>query len=94
MAELSSRSHLKLRNELWIFRGSLARESRPQIPKFYSLTTPESVLATASTAQERDALKISFTATKVQQLMQGFRYLKHCVPGISVCYFALLLPFH
>lgn len=72
----NSNAVFQLKNEMWIFRGSVARDSRTQIMRLYNLTTPESILERANGADERDNLKVKYTRRKVESLLSGHRYLK------------------
>lgn len=72
----SSLNVSQLKNEFWIFRGSVARDTRLQISRLYELTAPESILARARTQDERDALKLKYTTKKIESLFDEHRYLK------------------
>jgi len=72
-----------LKNEIWIFRGSLVREARSQVPSLYRLgEVPESYLAKARTPEERDTLKRRYISKKAEKLIGGESlYLKFVSPG-------------
>lgn len=70
---------------MWIFRGSLARDTRAQIWKLYELQAPETILVRARNQEERDTMKVKYTARKIETLFDEHRYLKLVNDEHPVC---------
>lgn len=68
---------------MWIFRGTLARDARAHVPRLYGLEAPERYLVDARTADEREKIKMKYTAKKVKKLIGDANLYLKCVPKDS-----------
>lgn len=71
---------IQLQNEMWIFRGTLARDARCHVARLYGLEASERYLLKARNAEERDLMKVRFTKVKVAKLLDDRKLFLKAIP--------------